>query len=91
MAVRTAGPASTRPLRINGLPLGLGALKPSEDGDDYVLRCYEPHGARGDAIVDLPVGWELAAEVTLLEARTGPPSTTFGPFQVRSWRVAPAS
>ncbi|MEZ4500167.1 MAG: glycoside hydrolase family 38 C-terminal domain-containing protein [Thermomicrobiales bacterium] len=26
---------------------GLGALKPAFDGDGYILRIYEPHGARG--------------------------------------------
>lgn len=32
---------------ISGLDVGLGALKPAFDGDGYILRIYEPHGARG--------------------------------------------
>ena len=34
---------------VDGLPLGIGALKRAEDGNGLILRVYEPHGARGIA------------------------------------------
>jgi alpha-mannosidase len=87
-AVRAAGPVSAQPLKLTGLPLGLAALKPAEDGDGYVLRCYEPHGARGEVAVELPPGWRLAGELDVLERPAGPAGLAFTPFQVRTWRLA---
>jgi alpha-mannosidase len=79
--------AQWTPLRVDGLPLGLGALKPSEGGDALVLRVYEPQGARGAARIELPTGWSAEAELDLLENETGAVNTTFEPFKVRSWRL----
>jgi alpha-mannosidase len=79
--------ASWRPLRLDGVPLGLGALKALEDGGGLVLRTYEPQGARGRAEVSLPPGWTLDAEVNLLEEEIGPHELEFTPFQIRSWRL----
>jgi len=79
--------ASWRPLRLSGLELGLGALKPLEDGGGLVLRVYEPQGARGEARLELPSGWTVDAELNLLEDELGPPDTSFTPFRVRSWRL----
>jgi alpha-mannosidase len=87
-AVRAAAPASVRPLRLTGLPLGLAALKPAEDGEGYVLRCYEPHGGRGEAAVEPPPGWRLAGELDVLERPAGAAGLSFTPFQVRTWRLA---
>jgi alpha-mannosidase len=87
-AVRAAGPVSLRPAEVTGLPLGLGALKPAEDGAGYVLRCYEPYGGRGEAAVRLPPGWRLAGELDVLERPCGPAGLAFTPFQVRTWRLA---
>ena len=78
---------SLRPLRIDGLPVGLGALKPLEDGGGLVLRAYEPQGARGAVGLELPDGWQADAGLDLLEVETGAPSYDFGPFAVRSWRL----
>ena len=86
-ATGAAGPASLRPLQVTGLPLGLGALKAAEDGDGFVLRCYEPHGARGAAAVAVPPGWELAGELDVLERPAGTPELSFTPFQVRTWSL----
>jgi alpha-mannosidase len=79
--------ASLRPLRIGGLPVALGALKPLEDGGGLVLRAYEPQGARGTLTIDLPAGWSADAQLDLLEREAGPPATELGPFAVRSWRL----
>jgi alpha-mannosidase len=89
--VRAPGPSSWRPLRVGGLSLGLGALKPAEDADGYVLRCYEPHGARGDISLDVPPGWQVAGELDVLERPSGPATPNFTPFQVRTWRLTRSS
>jgi alpha-mannosidase len=86
--VAATGPASWRPLRLDGLPLGLGALKALEDGGGLVLRTYEPQGARGRVEVTLPSGWDLDAELNLLEDELGPPGIEFSPFRIRSWRLS---
>ena len=52
--VPAAGDARLRPLALDRLPLGLGALKALEDGGGLVPRAYEPQGARGTAQVTLP-------------------------------------
>jgi alpha-mannosidase len=79
--------ASWQPLRLEGLPLGLGTLKALEDGGGLVLRTYEPQGARGPVEVTLPSGWKLDAELNLLEEELGPPELEFTPFRIHSWRL----
>ncbi len=78
------GPASLRPLRIEGLPVALGALKALEDGGGLVLRVYEPQGARGTFAIDAP-GWTFSP-VDLLERDAA--AAELGPFAVRSFRAA---
>jgi alpha-mannosidase len=85
LPVRVAEAVSRRPLEVRGLTVGLGALKVAEDGGGLVLRCYEPQGARGNVVVEPPRGWELGAELDLLERPLGPPELSFTPFRVRSW------
>lgn len=87
VAVSVAGGQTLRPIRLDGLPLGLGGLKPAEDGNGLILRTYEPAGGRGNARLKLPEGWALAEEVNLLEEPLGNAETGFGPFQVHSWRL----
>ena len=82
--VRASGAATWQPVRLEGVALGLGALKRREDGDGLVLRVYEPHGARGPLSVQLPEPWKVAGEVDLLEGPLGPPPDRMGPFQVRT-------
>jgi alpha-mannosidase len=83
----STGEGSLRPLAVDGLPTGLGALKPLEDGGGLVLRVYEPQGARGSVELGLPPGWEADADLDLLERVTGPARLELAPFQVRSWRL----
>jgi alpha-mannosidase len=85
--VAAAEARSWRPLRLDGLPLGLGTLKLLEDGGGLVLRAYEPQGARGRVEASLPSGWSLDAELNLLEEEVGSPELEFTPFRVRSWRL----
>ena len=79
--------ATWQPLRMDGLALGLGCLKPLEEGGGLALRVYEPQGARGTTTLTLPDGWRAAEELDLLERPAGPVDPTFRPFQVRTWRL----
>ncbi len=85
-----AAGSSLRPLRIAGLPAGLGALKVLEDGGGLLVRVYEPHGARGRVVVDTPDGWRADAALDLLERPAGPPDFELEPFAVRTWRLSRA-
>jgi len=82
--VQASGAATWQPVRLEGVALGLGALKRREDGDGLVLRVYEPQGARGPLTVQLPEPWTVTAEVDLLEEPIGQPPDSMGPFQVRT-------
>ncbi|HEV7159321.1 MAG TPA: glycoside hydrolase family 38 C-terminal domain-containing protein, partial [Caulobacteraceae bacterium] len=78
--------AEHRFLGIDGPHLGLGALKPAENGDGLILRVYEAAGGRGPVSVRPPAGWRVAGEVDLLEdevSARGP----LTPFQIRSFRL----
>lgn len=81
-------PRTWRPISLRGLPVALGALKPLEDGGGLVLRCYEPQGSRGAVNVDLPQGWGLDGERTLVEDRVDHAQLTFAPFQIHTWALA---
>ena len=81
---------SLTPIGLEGIALGLGGLKPAEDGNGLILRTYEPTGGRGAAEAHLPDGWTLGEEVNLLEEPLGRADTGFGPFQVHSWRLTRA-
>lgn len=72
---------------LEGLQLGLSALKPTEDGEGLLLRLYEPAGARGRAEIGLPGGWELQSAVDLLEQPSGAAESDFRPFQLRGWTI----
>jgi alpha-mannosidase len=83
-AAPRGGEASLRPLRVEGVVIGLGALKALEDGPGLLLRVYEPQGARGRLRVTLPDGWRVGEALDLLERRIGAPEPDVGPFAVRS-------
>jgi len=83
-AVRgTAG--AWQPIRLDGPPLGLGALKRAEDGDGLILRVYEPQGARGPVGLQLPDGWTASADLDLLERVQRDADLSVLPFQIRTW------
>ncbi|KQR73153.1 alpha-mannosidase [Rhizobium sp. Leaf341] len=77
-----------QPLAPKGIDAALSGLKPSEDGDDLVLRVFEPAGRRGDFSVTLPDGWAMSAPVTILEEPMDDVAATgLLPFEVKSWRL----
>jgi alpha-mannosidase len=88
-AVERGAGLSLQPVRVDGLPLGLGALKALEDGGGLLLRAYEPQGNRGRVQLTVPDGWAADARLDLLERETGPPALEVGPFEVATWRLRP--
>lgn len=80
-----------RGLRLDGLTMGMGALKRGEAEGDLILRLYEPQGASGEVSINLPEGWRVAGEVDLLERDVEVDNPRLGPFAVRSWRLRTGS
>ncbi|HEV2528544.1 MAG TPA: glycoside hydrolase family 38 C-terminal domain-containing protein [Thermomicrobiales bacterium] len=67
-------------LVASGIPVTLGALKRSEDGDDLIVRIHEPNGARGRVNLLFTVPVESVRRVNLLEeADTEALEPTIGP------------
>ncbi len=83
-------------LRLHGDPLELACLKPAEDSGDLLLRLYEPHGDRGQTILESALPIERAALVNILEEPlaelpiedTRRVKISFTPFQVISLRLS---
>ena len=55
------------PIRLTGDRLELSALKKAEDSDATILRVYEPHGDRGQAIIESSTPLREALLVNILE------------------------
>jgi len=73
-------------------PAVLETVKPADDGDGWILRLYEPHGARGT--VTLRGGFRTARECNLVEEGARPLaiadgalSFPIGPFEIKALRV----
>jgi alpha-mannosidase len=83
-------------LRLHGDPLELACLKRAEDSGDLLLRLYEPHGDRGQTILESALPIERAALVNILEEPlaelpiedTRRVKISFTPFQVISLRLS---
>jgi alpha-mannosidase len=87
--VSSSAPASY--LSVAG-PAVLETVKPADDGDGWILRLYEPHGARGAVI--LRGGFRSASECNLVEEGARPLAITdgalsfpIGPFEIKALRV----
>lgn len=83
---------------VDGIALGIGALKRAENGNGLILRLYEPHGARGVAELHFDQPLASATFVDLLEddleteaasESTGGPGILldFRPFEIKSLRI----
>jgi alpha-mannosidase len=83
-------------LRLSGGVLELACLKRAEDCDDVVLRLYEPHGDRGQIVLESMVRLERAAIVNILEEQLEEVpvedgrriTVSFTPFQVVSIKLS---
>lgn len=87
--VETDGTHVWTPIRVEGMPLGLSAFKPAEDGSGLILRAYEPVGGRGAVTLALPEGWRSRGGVNLMEEPDGDDGDAILPFEVRSWAIEP--
>jgi alpha-mannosidase len=87
-------------LAIDELPLALGSLKQAEDGDDLVVRLYEPHGNRGRTTLRFSRPLQRVTRVNLLEEPAEGLSPVLSgdglrvqldvrPFEIISLRVTP--
>ncbi|MGI8477395.1 MAG: glycosyl hydrolase-related protein [Thermomicrobiales bacterium] len=82
---------------MEGVPLGLGSLKPADAGEGLILRIYEPNGARGSATLRFAQAPTRVERVDLLEEASaeGPPLRIEGgsvtldvrPFEVATLRL----
>jgi len=55
------------PIQLTGDRLELSALKKAEDSDAMILRVYEPHGDRGETVIESAAPLREALLVNLLE------------------------
>jgi alpha-mannosidase len=83
----TGAAGATEIVGLAGAKVGLGALKPAENGDGLILRLYETAGARGPVAITPPAGWRVAGETNLLEDAVDAPAGVIRPFEVRTWRL----
>ena len=60
-------PVPSSLLRLSGNALELSCLKRAEDSETVIVRLYEPHGIRGDAVLESGLKLERAAIVNILE------------------------
>lgn len=79
---------------LSGTDAVVETIKPAEDGRGYILRIYEPHGARGPVKVQLGGSFDSVTECNLIEEdRQQVPVQASGwdfailPFQIRTFRV----
>nr|WP_281378339.1 glycosyl hydrolase-related protein [Deinococcus budaensis] len=71
----------------------MGSLKKAEEGEGLILRLYEPHGARGEARLEI-AGLRRAERVNLLQEEAQPLALTgegvqltLRPFEVVTLRL----
>jgi alpha-mannosidase len=54
-------------LRLTGIALELACLKRAEESEAVIVRLYEPHGNRGEAVLEACMKLEQASIVNILE------------------------
>ena len=87
-------PAGRSLIRLEGATAIAEAFKPAEDGNGYILRLYEPHGARGTVEVALLSEArqiiecnQIEEDVALVASNADRFSFDIRPFQIRAFRV----
>ena len=96
VAVESGGVSEFGFVAARGVELALGSLKRAEDGRGVILRLYEPHGARGEAVLRFGFGVAGIERTNLLEEPEGEVEERGGevrlearPFEVITLRVVP--
>ena len=87
--------ASTVPwLSVEGAGAIAETLKPAEDGDGWIVRVYEPHGARGKVTLTPARRLASVVETNLVEddegdipLQDGGFTASLSPFQIRTFRL----
>jgi alpha-mannosidase len=89
-------PSESGLVAVEGVTLALGSLKKAEDGEELILRLYEPHGARGKSVLRFAGEVKRAERVNLLEEGVAGPVLAEGntlhlevrrPFEVLTLRL----
>lgn len=88
MPVKGRATGLWQPVASNGIPAGISAIKPAEDGEGLILRVYEPAGRRGKFGVNVPEGWSVFGPLTIMEEPSTAEGDALNPFEVKSWRIA---
>ena len=60
-------PVPSSLLRLSGSALALACLKRAEESETVIVRLYEPHGNRGDAVLESALKLDRASIVNILE------------------------
>lgn len=95
LAVQGRCPRTSDPwLTLSGLSVVADTLKPAEDGDGWILRLYEPHGARGTALLRFGLSMTTVTETNLVEEnerdlplKDRTLECVFLPYQIRTLRL----
>jgi alpha-mannosidase len=104
-AAKRAPEAAVSELELSGGIVKLETVKPAEDGDGVIVRLYETRGSDQEVVLRTRRAWDSIEEVNLMEEPAGKVrglktsrdkrfagevALTFGPYQIRSFRVRPA-
>lgn len=90
----TGGSKATWFLQVEGEGAVAETLKPAEDGDGWILRCYEAHGGRGNVRVrfDQPLAQVGTCNLVEepgeeIEVQGNSFGFTIRPFEIKSFRL----
>lgn len=85
-------------LRCDSPHLKIDAWKVAEEGDAFIVRLHEAHGARGRARLHLGFDAGRVWRTDLIERATGPSEIEgreilfdYGPFQILTFKIEPTS
>ena len=81
-------------LTVDGMDVVVSALKRASDGDGWIVRVYEPHGARGQITVRPLIDLKSVTETNLVEedehdvaVEQNGFAAELSPFQVKTFRL----
>lgn len=81
-------PAQFKFLQLDSVNLMITALKKAEEGEDFILRCYESGGEEASVHVTSEGQWHLHPSLDLLETpQTTDTSLTLTPWQLATFKA----